>query len=81
MNFFKFIRRPFPDPGTGNFAYVQNTSPPIFDAGGAGRRVYGQMQTQQYNVMQTNVATMEGLGGLLQGQFASQSLMEPDNGI
>jgi hypothetical protein len=24
---------------------------------------------------------MEGLGGLLQGQFASQSLMEPDNGI
>lgn len=81
MNFFSFIRKPFPDPGTGNFAYQQNTLPPLFDAGGAGRRVYGQMQMHQPNVVQTNAVTMEGFGGLLQGQFVSQTLMEPDRGI
>lgn len=62
-------------------AYIQNTMPPTFDAGGAGRRVFNQMQIQQYNLVQTNSKTLEGFGGLLQGQFASQALMEPDNGI
>lgn len=81
MGFFSFIRKPFPDPGTGNFTYVQNTLPPMFDAGGSGRRVFGQMQTFQKNIVQTNTVTLQGLGGLLQGQFASQALMEPDNGI
>lgn len=81
MGLFSFVKRPFPNPGTGNFAYVQNTAFPMFDAGGAGRRVFNNLNVQHANVVQTNVVSPNGFGGLLQGQFAGQSLMEPDRGI
>lgn len=81
MGFFSYVKRAFPDPGTGNLAYVQNTGFMQFDAGGSGRRVFRNMGIQFPNVVQTNAVSANGFGGLLQGQFAGQSLMEPDNGL
>lgn len=79
--FFDFVAAPFFKPWAGNAVYRQNTGFMKFDAGGAGRRVYGQLGVHAPNITQTNVVTNEGFGGLLQGQFVAQSLMEPDNGI
>lgn len=81
MAFFTFLKRPVPNPGTGNLAYVQLTGFPQFDAGGSGRRVFNNMNVFGANVLQTSAVMSNGLGGLLQGQFAGQSLMEPDNGL
>ena len=81
MGFFTFKKRPFPDPGTGNMAYVQLTGFPQFDAGGAGRRVYSNLNIQSHNIIMTNTVNVQGLGGLFSGQIVGQALMEPDRGI
>ena len=81
MAFFSFLKRPFPDPGTGNYAYIQNTGFPQFDAGGAGRRVFRNMSVFFPNTVQTNTVNAQGLGGLFSGQFVGQTLMEPDRGL
>lgn len=83
MNFlsklYSFVSTPVPPPQTGNLAFYQNTTLPEFAIRGAGRPIYGQFQAFAPQIIQTPVVTEDWYGGLFQGQFISQPLLEPSN--
>lgn len=77
-SFYSWIPRRYPDPGTGNYAFQQNTDFINYDVRGAGRPVLKQFKFNAPQVLTTNVVTPEGLGGLFQGQYVSQPLLSID---
>lgn len=79
---YSFIPRPYPTPGTGNYAFVQNTTLPTSDVRGAGRRVFNQFSAFAAQVFNLPTVKPEGFGGLFSGQLTIQPLLEPKrNGI
>lgn len=76
---YSFVARPYPSPFTGNVSFQQNTAPPQYDVMGAGRPVHMQFNAFAPQIINTQAVTNEGFGGLFQGQYISQPLLEPNN--
>lgn len=77
---YSWIPRPFPNPGTGNMAFRQNTALPMYDVRGSGRPVYHQFSAFAPPITNTQTVRPEGFGGIFHGQIALQALSKPNNG-
>lgn len=73
---FGYIKTHFANPGTGNFAFRQNTTLPAFDPNGRGRMVRGNMFVMQNpQDMARPTIPVSGMGGLYAGQLVQQALL------
>lgn len=78
-NILKMVPKPFPNPGAENFAVEVQTEFPQYDAGGAGRLTYRQMQIFSPNIVVTNAFAAYGYGGIQTGQMVIAPLLIPTN--
>lgn len=77
MNPYSFKKTEYANPGTGNFAFVPNSTLPLHSLIGAATQVQSQIRVaapQQFFVMPS--VPMDGYGGLVAGQLISQPLTE-----